>query len=135
MKKFASNNPGNQGSEEALKRWLQGIEDSPELRTEKANQAKKLRVFIGRASDMVDQIQNLYNQYVAGIEKTMPIEKRRQLDYLMTAILYMPKNGPTARFQYDALHNKVQAFRDRWERLVRDLESGKVKRRAPEKRG
>ena len=88
----------------------------------------KLNELVQKAEPMIEQLTHLYNQFMAGAEKFPPIEKRKQLEEVMNRIHLMSK--PTAAIQYrcQTLLAHFQANRDRWDRLIKDLESGKLKR-------
>ena len=81
-----------------------------------------------RGEPMIDQLNNLYNQFMAGVERAPPIAQRKQLDELFNSISQLPKNTPALRFRYDNVYSKYRTFRDRWDKLMRDLEDGKARR-------
>ena len=78
---------------------------------------------------------NLYNQYLAGIESRPPIERRKYLDQVMQTIQAMNKPTPAYQFRCNTLNSSYLTHRDRWDRLAKDLESGKIKRTTGPKRG
>jgi hypothetical protein len=78
---------------------------------------------------LIEQINNLYNMFVAGIEERAPIEKRKLLDKTMEQIMAAPKPTSASLFRYQTLLGHYHTYKDRWDRLLRDLESGKVARR------
>jgi hypothetical protein len=90
---------------------------------------EKLMEYLKRADPMIEQINNLYNQYLTGAEKRPPTERRKQLDQLMATIMIMGKPTKSLQFRCNSLHYYYATYRDRWDRLMRDLESGKIKRR------
>ncbi|MGE0616464.1 MAG: hypothetical protein AB7P04_12570, partial [Bacteriovoracia bacterium] len=94
---------------------------------------KRLQTYMNRAEEMKTQVQHLYNMYVAGVEKMPPWVRRRQLEELMVALEHLPKTTSMLRFSYQSLHARFIAQRDRWERMMRDLESGKIKKFANRK--
>lgn len=81
-----------------------------------------------RAEKLIDQLNNLYRMYSTGIEKLVPIEKRQHLEALMFRIAQAPKSKTELKYRYDALQGKFGTYRDRWERLLRDIEAGRIKR-------
>lgn len=93
--------------------------------------SEKLDELMTRAEPLVEQVNALYNQYVAGIERTPPVERRRQLEQLMTTIMMMHKPTATQRFRASGVLHTYQQYKDRWDRVMRDIESGKLKRRGP----
>jgi hypothetical protein len=90
----------------------------------------QLLEFFLRAEPMIEQVNNLYGQYLAGLEMRPPIERRKQLDQLMNSLQLMNKPTQAYQFRYSTLNASYQAFRDKWDRLCRDLESGKIHRQA-----
>ena len=85
---------------------------------------KKLYLFMRRTNPLIDQINQNYRAYVQGVEDFLPRVKRGQLDELMKVMTNLPKSTPQSRFRYVNLQQKFIAFRDKWDRLVKDLESG-----------
>jgi hypothetical protein len=88
----------------------------------------KFTELILRVEPMMEQLNNLYNMFVSGMEKVAPIEKRKQLDQMMLNIQNMPKYNPSQLFKSNNIHSKYVSYRDRWDKLMRDLEDGKIKR-------
>ncbi len=95
----------------------------------------KVRALMKRAEQLVEQTQNLYQQYFAGIEKFPPRDRRNALEYTMTQLFYLAKTTPNIRFRYGNLLSKFQTHRDRWDRMLKDYESGKLRRPGPLGRG
>ncbi|MGK5081986.1 hypothetical protein WDW37_01680 [Bdellovibrionota bacterium FG-1] len=88
----------------------------------------KLIELIKRAEPLIEQVNGLYNQYVAGVESRPPIERRKHLDELMVSIQGLPKPTPAYQFRYQTLNASYLTHRERWERMCKDLESGKIRR-------
>ena len=100
-----------------------GIEGS-----ESKDVGKKFDEMMARAEPMVEQLNHLYKSFTLGLDKIPPNVKRRQLDQLMVALLSIQKINATYRFRFETLNAKYLAHRDRWDRMMKDLESGKIKR-------
>lgn len=98
-----------------------------------AQEQNPLIRLIQRASMQMEQIQHLYNMYVAGVEKTPPNIQRKQLEEMYVKIMGAPKNNQVLLFRCNQFVTKYLTYRDRWERLMKDIESGKVVLRKPEK--
>ncbi len=94
----------------------------------------KILEFFERADPLMEQLNNLYSQYIAGVERMPPIERRKQLDQMMATLQLMAKPTQALQFRYNTVHAKYVSHRDRWDRLCRDLESGKIKRTVGPKR-
>jgi hypothetical protein len=96
---------------------------------------EKLVELIERALPLIEQLNNLYNQYISGVERCPPLERRKQLDQLMATLTLMSKPTPAYQFRFNTLNSSYLTHRERWERLCKDLESGKIKRTAGPHRG
>lgn len=94
----------------------------------------KLIELLTRAEPMIEQVNNLYNQYLAGIEARPPLERRKQLEQVMTTLQLMNKPTPAYQFRYSSLNMSYSSHRDRWDRLAKDLEAGRIKRAAGPRR-
>jgi len=96
--------------------------------------SEQLEEFLERIEPLIDQVDNLYNQYIHGYEKHPPLERRKLLDQLISTVSLMGKGGSTLQFRYNTLHARYISHRDKWEKWMRNLESGKLKRAAPVRR-
>ena len=83
---------------------------------------------IEQATPLIEQLNNLYNQFFAGAEKVPPTERRKQLDQTMASIMLSSKPTPQMQFRCQTLNQSYISARDRWDRMMKDLESGKLKR-------
>lgn len=81
---------------------------------------------ISKAEIMIDQVQNLYHMYTSGLERLPPITQRKLLDDLATKILAAPKLSASASFRANSFTTKMQTYRDKWDKIMRDVESGKI---------
>ncbi len=90
--------------------------------------SKRIRILMRRAEPMIDQLDSSYRQYVLGVDDIPPNERRLALDQLMTSILYAPKTTTEVKFKFEVLHQRYITFRDRWDRMIKDLEAGKIQR-------
>lgn len=81
-----------------------------------------------RAEPMIEQLDHLYMMFVAGAEKIPPNEKRKILDQTMATLMTMSKSSQSSAFKYNSLHSRYVAYRDRWDKMLKDLEDGKLKR-------
>src|SRR4051794_14987156 len=64
---------------------------------------EKLDEFLQRAEILIDQLNNLYNMYVAGAENLPPTEKRKQLDQIMITITFTGKPTPSLIFKCNGM--------------------------------
>jgi hypothetical protein len=86
---------------------------------------EKLLELFSRVEPLIEQCNNLYNQYRAGIERRPPIERRQHLDQVMLTLQMMNKPTPAYQFRFATLQTSYTTHRDRWDRLIKDLEAGK----------
>ena len=93
----------------------------------------RLHALVERAEPLIEQLNNLYASYIAGVDKIPPTERRKQLDQTMTALQLSAKPTRALAFRIDGLQSKYISYRDRWDKLMKDLESGKIKRRPGQK--
>ena len=94
----------------------------------------KLDELLRRAEPLIAQINGSYNQYVAGVEINPPIDRRLQLDQMILTLQMMAKPTAAYRFRYGGVLATYNAFRIRWDKLILDLESGKIQRRVQPRR-
>lgn len=118
--------------EERIARIQAGVEapTSKGREAEDASETYSATMLMAQAEPLIEHLNSLYNQLVAGVEKRPPLEKRQQLDAYMTRLNTAVKNSPSLNFKYSNLVSKYQTYRDRWDRMLKDLESGKYRRRA-----
>ncbi len=103
---------------QGIKKKLGSIEGG----TEKVNE------LVQRAEPLIEQINNLYNQFISGAEKLPPTERRKQLEQTMVQLQYISKPTPAILFRCNTLEAHYLTYRDKWDKLMRDLEAGKIKR-------
>jgi len=85
---------------------------------------EKINEIIARITPLIEQVNTLYNQYKTGIEKKPPNERRSLLDDLINQIQNMPKPTPNSRFQAQSLLSKYITYKDRWDRMMKEIEQG-----------
>jgi hypothetical protein len=81
---------------------------------------------IAKAEVMLEQIQNLYHMYISGLERLPPVTQRKLLEDIATKILAAPKPTAALSFRANSFTTKIQTYRDKWDKLMRDVESGKI---------
>jgi hypothetical protein len=87
------------------------------------------QVINGLLSDiepMIEQVNTLYRMFSAGVERLPPTQKRAQLQRLVEQLHAAPKPTPTLRFRVGAVVGKYNTMREKWDRLMKDIEAGKV---------
>lgn len=79
---------------------------------------------------LIEQINHHYQMYLAGIERLPPTEIRNRLEKQMH-VLSETRRNTALKFRWNTLHSHFVSAKDRWDRIMRDLESGKIQRRNP----
>lgn len=88
----------------------------------------KLNELLERAEPLIMSVNSSYNQFAAGVEVRPPLERRVQLDQMMNTLMLMAKPTPAYRFRYQSLQSTYSSYKQRWDRMMTDIESGKIKR-------
>lgn len=83
---------------------------------------------IEQAQTLIDQVGALMKMYVAGIERLPPIEKRKQLEAIIIQIQNAAKPTNAMQFRAGTLLASYNTHKDKWDRTLRDLETGKIQR-------
>jgi hypothetical protein len=86
---------------------------------------EKLNDLLGRIEPLMEQVNQLYNQYVSGIEKRPPLERRKQLDQAMQMIGHLPKSTSALKFKCATVQSRYTTFTEQWDRKLRALEEGR----------
>lgn len=87
---------------------------------------REVRELMEKVEVHIEQLNQLYNQYVAGVDQIPPIESRKRLESDMLKLTSSIKTTPALRFRYNGINNRFVTYRDKWEKMLRDLESGKI---------
>ncbi|HTL11410.1 MAG TPA: hypothetical protein VL588_02915 [Bdellovibrionota bacterium] len=90
----------------------------------------KFDELIDRAVPLIEQLNNLYNMFFAGAEKRPPIERRKVLDQVIDTLTKIGKNTAAQRFKYQGVYQQYVTYRDRWDKKLKELEEGKIRRGA-----
>lgn len=77
---------------------------------------------------LIEQVNNLYGMFFSGVEKRPPQEKRRLLDAMVMQLTNAPKPNPGVQFRSQTIIQRHQTHRDRWEKMMKDFEDGKLRR-------
>ena len=107
------------------RRWGEDPDKAAEI---PQDNSAKIDELLRRAQPLIEQINSLYTMFMTGVERLPPLEKRKQLDMMMTQLQSTPKPNQTYGFKAGSVHTHYTTMRDRWDRIVRDVESGKIKR-------
>ncbi len=116
-------------------RYFKDEATNPELNISfDASATEKLLELMDRAQPLIVKTHNLYNMYRTGALEVPPNESRKQLDTLLETISLMAKPTEALRFRYNSLHSRYVTHRDRWDKLVKGVESGLIKRNCDKKK-
>lgn len=105
---------------------------NPEAKISDGDTPEKVMIeLLTKCEAMMEQISNLYNMWLQGLEKMPPTTHRRHLDDLILKIQAAPKNTANLKFRVTQFLTRYSTFKDKWERISKDVEAGKlvVKRR------
>jgi hypothetical protein len=75
---------------------------------------------------LMGQITNLYHMWVQGMERTPPITHRKHLEDLILKVQAAPRPTTNLKFRVAQFHTKYATFKDKWDRLLKDVESGRI---------
>jgi len=85
-------------------------------------------MLIRRAEPMVEQVNQAYNKYFLGLEFKAPTDLRKMLDNLIDKLDGTAKTLPIYQFRYDSVRARYMVHKARWDKTMRDLEDGRIKR-------
>jgi len=82
--------------------------------------------------DQVDQriarLRVLYHQYFMGIEKLEPMYQRKEIQKIFNLSQILKLGSTVHRFRYRALQQKFTSYASYWDRIVRLIEEGRMRR-------
>jgi hypothetical protein len=94
----------------------------------------KIDALLRTAEPLIEQVNTLYRQFIGGAESLPPNERRKQLEKIMESLQQIPKPTATSKFRVASLNTRYLTYKDRWDRLMKDLEAGRIKRTVGPKR-
>ena len=92
------------------------------------DELKKLDELLRRAPGTLEHLSQLYNHYVHGVISKPPLEERARVEQMITVLNGLPKPTPSYRFRYSNVQQTYSTHKKLWDKLMADLESGKIKR-------
>lgn len=99
----------------------------PEARVVEGATADKMMIeLLTKCEIMMEQISSLYQMWIQGMERTPPINQRKHLEDLLLKIQTAPRPTANLKFRVSQFQTKYSMFKDKWDRLARDVETGKV---------
>ena len=81
---------------------------------------------LSKCEVMMEQITNLYGMWIQGMERVPPIVQRNHLNDLVLKIQAAAKPTANLRFRVAEFHTKFGTYTDKWDRILKDVESGKI---------
>jgi hypothetical protein len=81
---------------------------------------------LAKCETMMEQITNLYGMWIQGMERLPPNVQRGHLNDLILKIQAAPKPTANLRFRVGEFHNRFSTYKDKWDRILKDVESGKI---------
>lgn len=90
--------------------------------------AEKVREILEKIEPLMEQVDGQYRMYMAGVERMPPTERRRLLDQSFFQLQNLSKPTMTLRFMADQARSRYVTMKERWDRQMKDLENGKIKR-------
>lgn len=113
-----------------LHEQMKSIDPSAEIG--KATSTDQILVeLLTKCEGMMEQITNLYNMWIQGLERTPPVTQRKHLEDLVMKVQTAPKQTTNIKFRVGQFQTRYSTYKDKWDRLLKDVEAGKlvVKRR------
>lgn len=122
-----------ESDERKKQRWREREDEAEQERLKKkdpdkyleANPDEKFIKFFEQVEPLLEQLNNLYRNYVNGVESRPPIERRKRLDEMMSVLQLLPKSTAKMRFDFQMLFARYQTQKVLWDKMLRRLEVGK----------
>ena len=80
----------------------------------------------------LDRLRSLYDQYFRGFEKLPPNTLRKDVEKKIRTLSLVKVKNTALRFKLQVQIQKYTTFLAYWQRTLRDIEEGKIKRRKEE---
>jgi hypothetical protein len=74
------------------------------------------------ATTLLEQVDRLYSLYFNRVERRPPVEARQRLERLIASLGGVELNGAALQFRARGLQSSFATARERWDRLLRELE-------------
>lgn len=83
---------------------------------------------VREAPILIEQLNHLYTQFAAGVLSMPPREVRSRLDHMLILLTSAHKPTPASRFRFQGIQASYASHCARWDKLLHDVESGKIRR-------
>ena len=90
--------------------------------------AQSLEELLAQIEPLLDQVDHLHQHYVLGLEAKPPLERRGLLESLLKRLDGMQSGGAALAFRASGIRQRYATLSERWGRLLKDVESGKITR-------
>ncbi|MCM2323616.1 MAG: hypothetical protein NDJ90_10190 [Oligoflexia bacterium] len=88
----------------------------------------KMDELMNRVEPMILSVNSSFNMFAAGVEIRPPNERLAQLEQMMNTLMMMAKPTPAYRFRFQNIQGTYNTYKRKWDKLLQDIESGKIKR-------
>jgi hypothetical protein len=120
--------------EEARKKKAAAASGRPVSPSSDTSGALSFDELLRRATVLIDQLEHLYRQFTVGVLARPPVEERSRLDGMITQMTHATKGSTADRFKFSGVLQSYNTHKARWDKLLADVESGKIKRVAGPKK-
>jgi hypothetical protein len=76
----------------------------------------------------LDRLRSLYDQYFRGFEKMPPLILKKEVENRIRTLTKVRMKNTALRFRLQVQIQKYSTFLAYWQRMMRELEEGKIKR-------
>jgi hypothetical protein len=88
----------------------------------------RLDSLILQAGPLIEVVNQLYIRYGTGEQARPPLEQRQRLDTMIILMQNLAKHSAADRFRFSTINQSYTTHRSRWEKLIQDIETGKIRR-------
>ena len=89
---------------------------------------KQYKIALKKLEIQLDRLRSLYDQYFRGIEKMPPNTLKKDVEHRIRALSKIRMKNTAMRFKLQVQIQKYTTHLAMWQRMLRDLEEGKIKR-------
>jgi len=110
-----------------LQKKLEGTNEGGSFNKPTIEDTELLKTLLNSAQNLIEQVNNLYQQYFAGVEKKVPKVPGDRLKKIMDQISLATKPTPALRFKSQTIRNAYLTYKEKWERQLKKLENSHKK--------
>jgi hypothetical protein len=86
-----------------------------------------LKIKISALNEEIALVDNKFNLYFLGEERTPPIKEFARLKQQVTMLQNEKTSSVSSQFLVNSFFSRFASYRNKWERLLRDIEEGRKK--------